>query len=190
VHRTVPASNGGSRESLGRAGFPLQQTCALASALLAYVRLCASGGGGHLRSRAPAARPSAGWRGSSPLRSGGAGTTGSGAVRGRTSRPISPAAAGELDQQSRGRGSPWLPCPVRAGGVGVHDLVSEDSGASWSPWGGLAGLPAWYRKLMSSAGRGSWLASLSRAAAAFTTNNRLQDRRHHSWQDSARPAFR
>src|SRR6266567_999667 len=119
--------------SLEEPGCLLQQTCALASALLAYVRLRVIGWGGRLRSRAPAARPFAGWRSSSPLRSGGAGTTGSGAVRGRTRRPTSPAAACGRDQQSRGRGSPWLPYPVRAGGVGVHDLVSEDSGASWSP---------------------------------------------------------
>jgi hypothetical protein len=65
-----------------------------------------SGWGGRRRSRAPAARPIGGWRSSSPLPSGGAGTTGTGAVRGRTRRPTSPAAAGGWDQQSRGRGWP------------------------------------------------------------------------------------
>jgi hypothetical protein len=49
---------------------------------------------------------------------------------------------------------------------------------------------SWDRKEMSSAGLGSRLALRSRAADAFTMNNRLQDRRHNSWQDSARPAFR
>ena len=76
-----------------------------------------------------AARPIAGWRSSSPPPSGGAGTTGTGAVRDRTRRPTSPAAAGGRDQQSRGQGSPWLPYPVRPGGLGVHHLVRDDSGA-------------------------------------------------------------
>src|SRR6266702_6518276 len=120
--------------SLEGPGCLLQQTCALASALLAYVRLRVIGCGGRLRSRAPAARPFAGWRSSSPLRSGGAGTTGSGAVRGRTRRPTCPAAACGRGRQSRGRGSPWLRYPVRAGGVGVAGLVWEDSWALWSPW--------------------------------------------------------
>ena len=71
-----------------------------------------SGWGGRRRSTAPAARPFAGTRSSSPLPSGGAGTTGTGAVRGRTRRPTSPAAAGGRDQQSRGRGWPWLPYPA------------------------------------------------------------------------------
>jgi hypothetical protein len=93
-----------------------------------------SGWGGRRRSRAPAARPCAGWRSSSPLPSGGAGTTGTGAVRGRTRRPTSPAAARGRGQASRGRGSRWLAYPVRAGGLGVADLVWEGSGAWWSPW--------------------------------------------------------
>jgi hypothetical protein len=45
-----------------------------------------------------------------------------------------------------------------------------------------------HRKLMSSAGRGSRLASLSGAAAAFTMHNRPQDGSHNSPQESARPA--
>lgn len=90
--------------------------------------------GGCQRSRAPAARPFAGWRSSSPLLSGGAGTKGTGAVRGRTRRPISPAAACGRDRQSRGRSWPWLRYPARARGLGVDDLVSDDSGALWSPW--------------------------------------------------------
>src|SRR6185295_11220574 len=69
----------------------------------------------------------------SPLPSGGAGTTGTGAVRGRTRRPISPAAACGRDQRIRGRGSPWLRYPERAG-LGVDGLVSDNSGALWSPW--------------------------------------------------------
>jgi hypothetical protein len=52
-------------------------------------------------------------------------------------------------------------------------------------WLGFAGLPAWYTKLMSSAGLGSWLASLWREAEVFTTHDRLQD----SPQESPRPAF-
>ena len=75
------------------------------------------------------ARPIAGWRSSSLPPSGGAGTTGTGVVRGRTRRPTAPAAACGRDQQSRGRGSPWLPCPVRPGGLGVRYLVWDDSGA-------------------------------------------------------------
>jgi hypothetical protein len=93
---------------------------------------CVSGGGGRRRSRAPAARPCAGWRSSSPLRSGGVGITGTGAVRGRTRRPTSPAAACGRDQQRRGQGSPWLPYPVWAGGPGVH-LGWDDAGALLSP---------------------------------------------------------
>jgi hypothetical protein len=61
-----------------------------------------SGRGGRQISRAPAARPFAGWQTSSPLPSGEAGTTGTGAVRGRTRRPTSSAAAGGRDQPSRG----------------------------------------------------------------------------------------
>jgi len=56
--------------------------------------------------------------------------------------------------------------------------------------GGVAGLPAWYGNLMSSAGPGSRLALLSGAAEVLTTNNCTQDRRHNSPQVSARPAFR
>src|SRR5215472_1223049 len=119
--------------SLDGPGRLVQQASALASALLAYVRLRVGGWGGRRRSRAPAARLFAGWCSSSPLRSGGAGTTGSGAVRGRTRTPTFPAAACGRDRQSRGRGSPWLRYPVRAVGVGIADLVSEDSAASWSP---------------------------------------------------------
>jgi hypothetical protein len=93
-----------------------------------------SGWGGCRRSRAPAARPCAGWRSSSPLRSGGAGTTGTGAVRGRTRRPTSPAAAWGEAQRGRGRGWPWLPYRARAGRLAVADLVSDDSGTLRSPW--------------------------------------------------------
>ena len=147
-------------------------------------------GGCRRRSRAPAARPCAGWRSSSPLPSGGAGTTGTGAVRGRTRRPTFPAAAGGGSQPGRGRGSPWLPYPVRAGGLGVHALVSDDSGPLWSPWvawPGLPGMPAWYRRLMSAAGLGSRLASPSRAAGVFTTHDRSQDHPQDRPQESARP---
>ena len=99
-----------------------------------HVSLCrVSVWGGCQRSRAPAARPFAGWRSSSPLPSSGAGTTGTGAVRGRTRRPIFPAAAYGRDRRRRERSSPWLPYPERAG-LGTDDLVSDDSGASWSPW--------------------------------------------------------
>ena len=137
ARRCAPQGIGGEWRvtgvSLEGPGCLWQQTCALASALLAYVRLRAGGCGGRRRSRALAARLFAGWRSSSPLRSGGAGITGSGAVRGRIRTPTSPAAAAGRDQQSRGRGSPSLRYPVRAVGVGVADLVSEDSGASWSP---------------------------------------------------------
>jgi hypothetical protein len=45
-------------------------------------------------------------------------------------------------------------------------------------------LPAWYRKLMSSAGLGSRLASLSRAAEVFTTHDRPQDGPQDSPQES------
>src|SRR4029077_8841267 len=120
----------------------------------ARVRVALRWRGGRQRSRVPAVRPCAGWRSSSPLPSGGAGTTGTGAVRGRTRRSTSPAAACGPDQPGRGRRSPWRPCPVWAGGVGVHDLVSDDSGPFRVSLGGLAGLPAWYRKLMSPAGLG------------------------------------
>src|SRR5215469_10597750 len=95
----------------------------------AWIQVPVSGWGGRWGSRVLAVRPSAGWRSSSPLRSGGAGTTGSGAVHGRTRRPTSPAVACGQDQQSRGRRSPWLPYRVRAGGLGVDDLVWDDSGA-------------------------------------------------------------
>jgi hypothetical protein len=91
----------------------------------------------------------------------------------------------------------------RAGGGARHGCLTRCGQAGWAllVWcgrirghcgllGGVAGLPAWYRKLMSSAGLGSRLALLSRAAEVLTTNNRLQDRRHNSWQDSAHPAFR
>ena len=57
-------------------------------------------------------------------------------------------------------------------------------------WPGFAGLPAWYRKLMSSAGLGSLLASLSRAAEVFTTHDRPQEGPQDSPQESAGPAFR
>src|SRR5215831_14952413 len=67
--------------SLEGPGCLVQRARALASALLAYVRLRVSGWGGCQISRVPAARPFAGWRSSSPRPSGGAGTTGSGAVR-------------------------------------------------------------------------------------------------------------
>ena len=166
-----------------------RQACALASAVLACVRLCVSGGGGRLRSRAPAARPSAGWRGSSPLRSGGAGTTDSGAVRGRTRRPTSPASAG--DEVGGAGGGARHGCPVRCGRAGWVLLVwCGRIRGHCGLLGGVAGLPAWYRKLMNSAGLGSRLALLSRAAQVLTTNNRRQDHRHNSWQVSARPAFR
>src|SRR6516165_9812077 len=76
-----------------------------------------SGGRGRQLSRAPAARPFAGWRRSSPLLSAGAGTTGTGAVPGRTTRLTSPGAAGGRNEPTPGQGSPWLPYPVPAGGV-------------------------------------------------------------------------
>jgi hypothetical protein len=89
--------------------------------------------GDRRRFRVPAVRPSAGWRSSSLPRSGGAGTTGTGAVRGLTRRPTSPAAAGGRGQPDRGWGSPWLRYRVGAGGLGAADRVGEDSGAWWSP---------------------------------------------------------
>src|SRR5215472_3213907 len=111
----------------------LQQTCALASALLAYVRLRAGGCGGRRRSRALVARLFAGWRSSYPLRSGGAGTQAAEPFAGRTRTPTFSSCRRWTRSAEPGRGSPWLRYPVRAVGVGVADLVSEDSGASWSP---------------------------------------------------------
>ena len=61
-----------------------------------------SGRGGRRRSRAPAARPSAGWRRSSPPRSAGAGTTDAGAVARPDQEPTSPAAARGPDQPGTG----------------------------------------------------------------------------------------
>ena len=55
---------------------------------------------------------------------------------------------------------------------------------------GFAGLPAWYRRLMTSAGLGSRLASLSRAAEVFTTHDRPQDSPQDCPQESAGPALR
>jgi len=52
---------------------------------------------------------------------------------------------------------------------------------------GFAGLPAWYRALMSSAGLGRRVASLSRAVEVFATHDRPQDRPQDSPQESARP---
>ena len=71
--------------------------------------------GGRRRSRAPAARPFAGWRSSSPLQSGGAGTTGTGAVRGRTRRPTSPLPP--MDGISRAGGGARRGCRTRCGQV-------------------------------------------------------------------------
>jgi hypothetical protein len=90
-------------------------------------------------SRGSAARLAACSRSSCPLVPDGAGTTGSGAVRGRTRRQTSPAAPCGGDQQGRGRSWPWLSYPARAEGLGVDDLVWDDSGAFWSPsWRGRA----------------------------------------------------
>ena len=174
--------------SLEGPGCLVRQACALASALLAYVRLRVSGGGGRQLSRAPAARPFAGWRSSSPLPSGGAGTTGPGAVRGRTRRPTSPAAVRWTRSAEPGPGlavaavsgaGRW---PGRSlSGVGGFRCIA----GSLVAWPGLAGLPAWYRKLMSSAGLGSWLASLSGAAEVFTTHDRPQDSPQDGPQESA-----
>jgi hypothetical protein len=152
-------------------------------------RCCVSGLGGRQISRAPAARPFAGWRSSSPLRSGGAGTTGTGAVRGPTRRPTSPAAACGRDQQGPGQGSPCLPYPVRAGGLGVHDLVSEDSGPFWSPWWlgrACPGCPP-VSAADERSGTESRLASPSRAAGVFTTHDRPQEGPQDSPQESACP---
>src|SRR6266851_197447 len=126
---------------------------------------------------ASAARPSGGPRSSSPAPSGGAGTTGTGAVRGRTRRPSSPAAACGRDQPSRRRGSPWLPYPVRAGGLGVADVV-WDSGALWSPWWlgwGLCRAACLVSEADELGGLGSRLASLSLPVWVFTTHNRPHD---------------
>src|SRR5262249_32344234 len=130
-YRRRMAGHGGF---LGRAGLPGAADMCASISSPPYVFLGVSGQGGRLRSRALAALLFAGWRSSSPLRSGGAGTTDSRAGGGRTMSPPSPAAACGRDRQGRGRGSPWLPCPVRAGGVGVAGLVREDSRAWWSPW--------------------------------------------------------
>ena len=60
----------------------------------------------------------AGWCSSSRLRSGGAGTTGTGAVRGRSRRPSFPAAACERGQPNRRRGPAMAAVPGVGRGPG------------------------------------------------------------------------
>jgi hypothetical protein len=119
----------------------------------------------------------------------GAGTTGTEAVRGRTRRPTFPAVVCRRGRQGRG-------------GLALAAITGarRRGGHCWSGVGGFGGivvsLVTWpghlpgYPKLKSSVGLGSRLALRSRTAEVFTTNNRPQDRRHNSWQDSAGPAFR
>ena len=91
-------------------------------------------GGGRRISRVPAARPFGGSRGSSPLPSGGAGTTETAAARRGTSRPSSPGAAPGVGQPARAVDSPSPPLLVRVADPGVRS-----SGVGWfscmvSPW--------------------------------------------------------
>jgi hypothetical protein len=94
---------------------------------------CGVIGAASLPSRVSAPRPAAGWRSSSPLRSGGAGTTGTGAVRRQSRRPSSPAVAGGRVQPGRALGLARPPPLGRAAGCGGRYLVTDDSGTSWSP---------------------------------------------------------
>ena len=91
--------------------------------------------GGRQLSRVPAPRAFSGSRSSSPLPSGGAGTKDTAAVHGPTRRPTCPAAAFGRCRPGQGRGSPCLPCLVRAGGPGVGYLLLAACGASRSPGG-------------------------------------------------------
>jgi hypothetical protein len=139
-------------------------------------------GGGRQISRVPATRRSAGWRSSSPSQSGGAGTKGNGAVRGRSRRLSFPGSV--FGRVQRGRGWSWPRQPVRVGGPGVRQLVGRvhrgllDS-VAWPC------RVAWYRQVLSSAGAGcrGWFHHRRRPGGVTT-----RDSPHENPHESAGPS--